>query len=149
MTQTIPMRIPAEPVQPYPQLQVGDKVKLAATKRQWTVRAVTNAGRFAILTQPFNLQRTVLYTVIDFDRGVRGRDNYYGLGYETPEDIASALHEFQHTEDGSPQCENNDSFCRGGADVSFRSGNHERLDFESVNDQPTNHLGRRANEVRR
>lgn len=47
-------------------LKVGDRVKLGATKRQWTVRGVTAEGRFAILTQPFNPKRTVLYTVIDF-----------------------------------------------------------------------------------
>lgn len=133
-------RQPAIVIEPRPQLQAGDKVALSDTKRKWTVRGVTRAGRFVILTQPFNLKRTVLYTVIDFDRGVRGRDDMYGVGYETDEDIASALHQFQHTEDGSPQCADNS--CFGSLDVSFRSGNHVRLDIESVNDRPTDWAGR-------
>jgi hypothetical protein len=137
-------------VDPRPSLRVGDRVKFADEKQRWTVRAVTTGGRFVILTKPFNLQRTVLYTVVDFDRGVRGRDNYYGLGYETPEDIDQALHEFQHTEDQARQaivtrCDNNPDerafFCRGGAEVSHRSSNHIRLDFEAINGVPCDPFG--------
>lgn len=75
-------------------LAVGDKVKFASQKRPYTVRAITSDGRFVICTKPFNPQRTVLYTVIDFDTGRRGPDDYGGLGYETPEQIASALARF-------------------------------------------------------
>ena len=63
-------------VDPRPPLAVGEKVKFRNGVRRWTVRGVTRAGRFVILTQPFNPQRTVLYTVVDFDWGIRGRDNY-------------------------------------------------------------------------
>lgn len=131
-------------VDPRPTLAVGDQVKLRNGVRRWTVRGVTATGRFVILTQPFNLQRTVLYTVVDFDRGIRGRDNYYGLGYESDEDVAAALHEFQHTEDGSTLEDDCPDFCRGGAEVSHRSGNHVRLDFETVNGHQVDAFGREA-----
>lgn len=80
-------------------LKVGDRVRFAPYRRAMTVRAVTTRGRFAILTMPFPPKQTVIYTVIDFERDVRGCDNYYGLGYETDEDIARALESFQATED--------------------------------------------------
>lgn len=80
-------------------LAVGDRVRFAPYKRGMTVRAVTTGGRFAILTMPFPAQNTVIYTVIDFERGVRGCDDHYGLGYETDEQVACALEAFQATED--------------------------------------------------
>lgn len=129
-------------VDPRPRLEVDDRVNLADSKRAWTVRGVTRGGRFVILTQPFNLKRTVLYSVIDFDRGVRGKDNCYGLGYETDDQVADALHQFQHTENDDlpigqharPDCD--DEWCAGSAEVSFRSGNHVRLDMTAINGQP-------------
>lgn len=80
-------------------LAVGDKVRFAPYRRAMTVRAVTTSGRFVILTMPFPLKKTVLYTVIDFERNVRGTDDHYGLGYETDDQIAAALEAFQATED--------------------------------------------------
>lgn len=134
-------------VEPRPQLRVGDRVRFGATKQRWAVQAVTDQGRFAILTKPFNAQRTVLYTIVDFDRGVRGKDNFHGLGYETPEDIAEALHGLQHTEDDDRTCEGD--WCIGGVEVSYRSGNHIRLDFVSINDEPTEWNGQPALEAAR
>jgi hypothetical protein len=133
-------------VDPRPPLAVGDKVKLRNGVRRWTVRGVTRAGRFVILTQPFNPQRTVLYTIVDFDWGIRGRDNYYGLGYETDNDVTAALHFFQHTEDDDPPdilnaCDYRGMPCLGGAEVSHRSGNHIRLDIESINGRQTDVFG--------
>lgn len=138
------IREPAIIVHPRPVLSVGDKVQLADTVQRWTVRGVTTAGRFAILTKPFNLQRTVLYSVIDFDRGVRGRDNFYGLGYETDEQVADALHNFQHEEDGTAWAVDTcpGDWCRGGAEVSHRSSGHVRLDIQAVNGVATDWAGR-------
>lgn len=137
------MREPAIAIEPRPALAVGQKVRFERTKTAWTVRAVTKSGRFVILTQPFNLQRTVSYTVIDFDRGVRGVDNYYGLGYETDEEIADALHEFQHTEDDDDRTDDCPrEYCRHGAEVSCR--NHIRLDFKAIDDQLCDWAGRTA-----
>lgn len=135
------MREEAILVEPRPSLAAGDKVRLAHGKRRWDVRGVTRGGRFVILTQPFNVRHTVLYAVIDFDRGVRGRDDYYGLGYETDEQVADALHEFQHTEDETHRLPSCDEGCLGGADVSYRTGNHVRLDLTHINGEPTDWSG--------
>lgn len=95
-------------------MAVGDKVKFAAEKMPYTVRAVSSDGRWVICTKPFNPRRTVLYTVIDFDSNLRGPDNYGSLGYESPEQIADALAMFE----------------AGDAEVSVR---HDlRLDIEQV-----------------
>lgn len=125
-------------------LQVGDRVKLAGDVQRWTVRGVTTGGRFAILTKPFNFQRTVLYTVIDFERGVRGRDNHHGLGYESDEQVAAALAAFQATEDDLPGQRAREAEERGetswpsvfAAEVSHRTANHTKLDIVSVNGEP-------------
>jgi hypothetical protein len=121
-------------------LNKGDRVKLGATKRQWTVRGVTAGGRFAILTQPFNPKRTVLYTVIDFKRGVRGKDDHYGLGYETDEDIKDALEMFQVTEDREAGKEGRWRTASG-ADVSYRAANYIDLDIQAVNGEPRTRSG--------
>jgi hypothetical protein len=56
------------------------------------VRAVSSDGRWVICTKPFNLRHTVLYTIIDFDSGVRGPDNLvFSFGYESEEDIVDAM----------------------------------------------------------
>lgn len=91
------VRLRRAPVPRVP-LAVGDRVQFHDERRRrvaWTVRAVSSDGRWAICTVPFNVRRTVLYTVLDFDDGVRGPDNYFGLGYETPEEIASAMARFE------------------------------------------------------
>lgn len=70
------------------ELKIGQKVKFDEEKRfRWTVRAVRE--NFAILT---TLQfGQIWYTIIDFDRQVRGPDNCYGLGYETQKDIDEVM----------------------------------------------------------
>lgn len=122
------------------ELTVGDRVLFAPYRRRMTVRAVTTGGRFAILTMPFAAQETVIYTVIDFDRGVRGCDNYFGLGYETDEDIAHALAAFQATEDDLPGQRAREAEARGekswpavlAAEVSYRK--YVPLDIRAIND---------------
>lgn len=119
-------------------LSVGDRVFFAPYKRAMTVRAVTTGGRFAILTMPFAAKQTVIYTVIDFERRVRGCDNYYGLGYETDEQVADALAAFQATEDDLPGQAAREAQVRGetswpsiiAAKVSHRK--HVPLDIVSV-----------------
>lgn len=91
------MRIPRHPIERVA-LHVGDRVQFTDEhlRVRWTVKAVSVCGRFAILTKPFNLRRTVLYTVADFDAGVRGPDDrVFGPGYETDEQIARALAMFE------------------------------------------------------
>jgi hypothetical protein len=83
------MRTPPQRMEPVA-LAVGDSVQFAESKRWWRVRATSD--RYVILTSPFNLRHTVLYTIIDWERGVRGPDDMvFGFGYETPEQIAENM----------------------------------------------------------
>ena len=75
-----------------PALRVGYKVKFSEEKQRYTVRGVTSDGRFAVCTKPMNLYHTVLYSIIDFESGVRGPDDLvFSFGYETDDQIAKAL----------------------------------------------------------
>lgn len=90
------MRLPRNPVERVA-LHVGDRVQFTGETYRvwWTVKAVSTDGRWAILTKPFNARRTVLYTIVDFDDGVRGPDDCAGLGYESDEQIAGAMAMFE------------------------------------------------------
>lgn len=75
-------------------IRVGDKVQFEGSKRWWKVRAVSDDGTFAILTSPFNLQKTVHYTIIDNARGVRGPDDrIFSSGYESDDEVNERLRE--------------------------------------------------------
>lgn len=54
-------------------INAGSKIRFAGEKQAYTVQA--KSDRFAICTKPFNVKRTVLYTIIDFQEQVRGRHN--------------------------------------------------------------------------
>ena len=70
--------------------EVGARVWFAGEKKPYKVRARNE--RYLICTKPFNPKRTVLYTIVDLERRVRGRDNMiFGMGYETDEDIAETM----------------------------------------------------------
>jgi hypothetical protein len=63
-------------------LKPGTKVKFEEEKQAYTVRASNVA--FAICTKPFNVRRTVLYTIIDWRTKMRGPENLvFGMGAET------------------------------------------------------------------
>lgn len=65
-------------------LIVGQKVKFDDEKRfNWIVRSVRD--QFAILTS------SRFYTIIDFEKEIRGPDDHYGIGYKTDEQIANAM----------------------------------------------------------
>ncbi len=71
-------------------LPVGAKIKFMSEKAPYTVRAANE--RYAVCIKPFNLKRTVLYTIIDFHEYVRGTENLiFGAGFETDEDCHKAL----------------------------------------------------------
>ncbi len=77
--------------------KVGDKIKFAGQRQRYTVQACDD--RFVICTKPFNLKKTVIYTVIDFERGVRGTENLvFGMGAETQEQCQEMLERLQHGE---------------------------------------------------
>ena len=70
--------------------KVGDKIKFKSEKQQYTVQACNE--KFAVCTKPFNLMKTVLYSVIDFDRNIRGTENLiFGMGAETREQCEQML----------------------------------------------------------
>lgn len=63
-------------------MKKGDRVKFKEEKKRYTVRACNKL--FAICTKPFNLKKTVLYTVIDFTNNIRGTENLiFCAGAET------------------------------------------------------------------
>ncbi len=69
---------------------VGDKVKFKGETMRYAVRAA--GERFAVCTKPFNPKRTVIYTVVDFERKVRGTENLiFGFGAETDEQCREML----------------------------------------------------------
>lgn len=62
----------------------GDKLKFAEEKRAYTIQACNE--RYAVCTKPYNPQRTVLYTIVDFAENIRGTENLvFGAGAETKE----------------------------------------------------------------
>lgn len=62
--------------------KVGDLIGFVEEKQRYTIRACDN--RYLICTKPFNLKHTVLYTIVDLKKGIRGTDNLvFGFGYET------------------------------------------------------------------
>ena len=100
------LRTPPLQMTPVP-MSVGDSVQFAESKRWWKVRAVSE--RFVILTSPWNLPNcydaTVIYSIIDWERGVRGPDDHYGVGYESDAEITDALRRLQLPEDDMERIE--------------------------------------------
>ncbi len=48
--------------------------------------------RFAVLNKPFNPKKTVIYTIVDLEEGVRGTENLvFGMGAETTEHCVAML----------------------------------------------------------
>lgn len=73
-------------------LNKGDKVWFSKSKKPYKVRASNE--RFAICTQPYNFKpQTVVYSIVDFARNVRGVDNLvFGIfDYYTDKDCQEAL----------------------------------------------------------
>lgn len=70
-------------------LNPGDKIKFKSEKLRYTVQSACD--RYAVCTKPFNPKHTVLYTIIDFERNVRGRENLiFCMGFETKEQCEEA-----------------------------------------------------------
>lgn len=69
---------------------VGGKIKFQSEARPYTVRA--RSERFLICTKPFNIRHTTVYTIVDRERQVRGRENLiFGMGFETDDECMEAL----------------------------------------------------------
>lgn len=71
-------------------IPVGAKIWFGSEKQGYTVRASNVA--FCVLTKPFNAQKTVFYTIIDWENGVRGpEDLIFGMGAETDKECGDML----------------------------------------------------------
>lgn len=72
-------------------LDVGDKVYFETDKRPYIVKASNDM--FAICTKPFNIHKTCLYTIIDWRKGKRNRNNmvFNPYDYMKQEDIDECL----------------------------------------------------------
>jgi hypothetical protein len=63
-----------------PTYEVGDKLRFAEEQKPYRIRAI--GERYAVCTKPFKC--TVLYTIVDFQVGIRGTENLvFGMGAET------------------------------------------------------------------
>lgn len=72
-------------------------VKFVGEVKPYRVKACDE--RWVICTKPFNLQRTVLYTIIDLRRNIRGTENLiFCAGFETDRLCREALGRFQREE---------------------------------------------------
>ena len=75
-------------------VEVGDMVYIPEHKRPFRVKARDN--RYIICTKPYNPQHTVMYFIIDLEKGIRGPDNMvFCSGYETQEQCEERLKELQ------------------------------------------------------
>jgi hypothetical protein len=71
-------------------LKVGSKIKFKEEKQRYSIMA-TNSS-FTICTKPMNALKTVLYTIIDWNKGIRGTENLiFGMGAETKEQCKNML----------------------------------------------------------
>lgn len=69
---------------------VGSKIWFAEEKQGYTVRASNVA--FCVCTKPFNARKTVLYTIIDWERKERNYENLvFGMGAQTDEECQEML----------------------------------------------------------
>lgn len=70
--------------------EVGDKVRFSNERQAYTVQAANE--HFAICTKPFNPLKTVLYTIVDFKKQIRGTENLvFCFGFEAREQCKRAL----------------------------------------------------------
>lgn len=79
----------------YRLLALGDKVTFFDTGRQpFNVRAVSPDHRVVILSRPVDKGASTEYTMIDWDRGVRGSDGTSGRGIRITSQAHHRLHRF-------------------------------------------------------
>jgi len=77
--------------------RVGDKIKFRKEKQRYTVQACDK--RFLVCTKPFNLRKTVLYTIVDLENNIRGaEDLILCMGFETRKLCREALKRLQSGE---------------------------------------------------
>lgn len=101
-------------------LHKGDRVWFKGDKKPFRVRAANE--KFAICTKPYNFQpKTVIYTIVDFEWGMRGMDNMiFGIySYYSDEECEEALQ----------------ALINGDLEVSSRTHKHTRIEIVRVNNK--------------
>lgn len=69
---------------------VGDRVKFVEERNSYIVQARNN--RFLVCNRPFPLRNTVLYTIVDLYKQIRGTENLiFGFGAETQKECEEML----------------------------------------------------------
>lgn len=98
-------------------LEKGQRIWFSDGKKSFRVREANE--HFAICTQPYNFRpKTVVYTIIDFERGVRGPDN-----------MVFGIHDYYSDEDCKDAF---DELNRGELEVSGRTSRFVKLDIIKV-----------------
>lgn len=66
------------------------KIKFLEEKRPYQIQSEND--RYLICTKPFNLKKTVIYTIVDLKEQIRGTENLiFCMGFETKELCDEAL----------------------------------------------------------
>ncbi len=78
-------------------LNKGQLVWFDGESMPYEVRA--NDEKFAICTKPFEAKKIVIYTIVNFEKEIRGTENLvFCMGFETTEDCEDALVRLQKGE---------------------------------------------------
>lgn len=68
----------------------GTRIYFAEEKAPYKIRA--RNGRYLVCTKPFNLRKTVIYTLVDLAEEIRGTENLvFGMGAETDADCLAMI----------------------------------------------------------
>lgn len=77
---------------------VGTRIWFVGEKRPYRVRA--RNARYLVCTKPANLHRTVYYTIVDLEEGIRGTENLiFGMGAESDQDCEEMIERLSGHED--------------------------------------------------
>jgi hypothetical protein len=79
-------------------IKKGDKIYFKYEKRPYTVKSCDK--KWVICTKPFNLQKTVFYTILNLEENIRGTNNLIWniYDYKIQEDIDECLKDLQSGE---------------------------------------------------
>ena len=79
--------------------EVGTRIWFFGESHPYRIRA--RSERYLVCTKPFNLQKTVLYTVVDLVEGVRGTENLiFGMGAESDQDCQEMIERLEGKQAG-------------------------------------------------
>lgn len=75
--------------------KIGDKIAFDTEKGLYTVKACDE--RYLICTKPYNFKKTVFYSIVDLEKGIRGPNNlvFNSYDYKNQKDIDRCLKDLQ------------------------------------------------------